>query len=143
LYEGLPGEFYTMRVNLNRLNPPTGCDEAINGCTCPSLNGWPSYDRRLYAFTRWAEDPCSEIAIVDHAGSDQVVSNECRKYLYQLHYYEIPYTYFAGSLDSVNRRLELFPKVEIACAEDAPHANLPFQSLLTTDWVRNSNYQPK
>jgi hypothetical protein len=48
-FEGLAGEFY-VKHNLQRANTSPDC-AGINGCTCPSLNGWPSYDRRLYAFT--------------------------------------------------------------------------------------------
>jgi hypothetical protein len=143
LYEGLSDEFYVSRVNLNRLNAPGGCETQINGCTCPSLNGWPSYDRRLYAFTRLEADPCTPVSLRDHAGEAQVVSNDCRKYLYQLHYYDIPYTFMAHSVETVERRLALYPIVEIACAQDTPHTNLPFTSLLTTRWQRNQGFQKK
>jgi hypothetical protein len=142
LYEGLQDEFYVSRVNLNRKNPPANCNTSINGCTCPSLDGWPSYDRRLYAFTRADIDPCAEIRIIDHGGESQPVSNDCRKYLYQLHYYDIPYTYFGGSLDAVQLRVALFPEVEIACASEQ-YPQLPFQSLLTTNWQTNPGFQKK
>lgn len=140
LYEGLVDEFYVSRVNLNRRNPPANCNTSINGCTCPSLDNWPSYDRRLYAFTRLASEPCAELRIIDHGGESQPVSNDCRKYLYQLHYYDIPYTYVGGSLEVAERRVALFPQVEIACASEQ-YPQLPFASLLTTDWQRNSGFQ--
>lgn len=143
LYEGLKDEFYVSRVGLTRKDAPVGCDTNINGCTCPSLNGWPSYDRRLYAFTRHEGEPCAEVSLRDHAGEEQIVSSECRKYLYQLHYYDIPYTFLAHSQATVDRRLAMFPIVEIACAQDAPHANLPFASLLTTTWQKNAGFQKK
>ena len=142
LYEGLVDEFYVSRVNLARLNPPSNCNTSINGCTCPSLGGWPSYDRRLYAFTRRAGDPCAEIRIIDHGGEEQPVSNDCRKYLYQLHYYDIPYTYIGASVETVQRRLDLFPQVEIACASEQ-YPQLPFQSLLTANWQTNGGFQKK
>ena len=142
-FEGLKGEFYVQRAQLTRSNQDASCD-TMNGCTCPSLNGWPAYDRRLYAYTlRGDADACAETSIIDHGGEDQPVSNHCRKYLYQLHFYDIPYNYVAGSVEGLQRRLELFPTVEIACAEDAPHANLPFVSLLTAPIERNPNFEAK
>lgn len=141
-FEGLPGEFYVQRVALARASEEARCEQ-LNGCTCPSLNGWPSYDRRMYAFTRSESDECPEIEIIDHGGESQAVSNECRKYLYQLHFYDIPFSYFASGAAAVNRRLSLFPVVEIACARDVPHQNLPFQTLLTTSVERNAGYVAK
>ncbi|MCB9526051.1 MAG: putative metal-binding motif-containing protein [Myxococcales bacterium] len=139
-FEGSPGEFYVERKNVRRVSQDPGC-EAINGCTCPSLNGWPSYDRRLYAFTKGTQEPCAEVSIQDHGGEDQPVSSACRKYLYQLHFYDIDVSFFAHGAATVDRRLSLFPTVEIACAEDRPHANLPFQSLLQADIQRNPGFQ--
>ena len=139
-FEGTPGEFYVERKNVARVSDDPGC-EAINGCTCPSLGGWPSYDRRLYAFTKGTADPCAEVSIQDHGGEDQPVSSACRKYLYQLHFYDIDVSFFAHDQATVERRLALFPTVEIACAEDRPHANLPFQSLLEAEIQRNPGFQ--
>ncbi len=141
-FEGYPGEFYVTRKNLVRANNSPDC-ETLNGCTCPSLNGWPSYDRRLYAFTKADRDPCEEIAIRDHGGEDQPVSNACRKYLYQLHYYDIPFTYLTDSVEALRRRLNAFPTVEVACAADTPHQNLPFASLMAAPVQFNDGYQPK
>ncbi len=142
-FEGLPGEFYVQH-NLEpiaREGSEDGCLDTRNGCVCPSGGTWPSYDRRLYAFTRQAQtDDCPEISVRDHAGEEQVVSNKCRKYLYQLHFYDIPYSYIASGTDALEDRLAAFPQVEVACAEDAPHANLPYASLMTTNIMRNDNF---
>lgn len=138
-FEGKKDVFYVTR-HLFRENTDPNCDK-INGCVCPSLNGWPSYDRRLYAFSlRGTPERCDPISLRDHAGEEQVVSNSCRKYLYQLHFYDIPYSYVSSSLDALDERLTRFDRVEIACAEDAPHANLPFASLLTTTIEYNDDF---
>ena len=138
-FEGLEGEFYTAR-RIERANTDPSC-ESRNGCTCPSLNGWPAYDRRMYAFTLLGGvEECPQISIRDHGGEDQVVSNACRKYLYQMHAYDIPFSFVAHGLDVLQRRLALFPRVEIACVEDAPHRNLPFQSLLTAPIETNPGF---
>ncbi len=141
-FEGLPGEFYVQR-HLDRANQDPSCLQR-NGCTCPSLNGWPSYDRRLYAFTLAGDDPdaCEQIGIVDHGGERQAVSNHCRKYLYQMHFYDIPYSLVAPTREEFERRIALFPTVEVACAADLPHRNLPYQSLLTAPIERNPAYAP-
>ncbi len=140
-FEGAPGEFYSKR-RIERSNTSPTCD-SYNGCTCPSLNGWPAYDRRMYAFTLTGEvGDCPQISIRDHGGEQQPVSNACRKYLYQMHQYNIPFSFVASSLEALQRRLALQPRVEIACVEDAPHRNLPFQSLLTAPIEFNPSYQP-
>ncbi len=138
-FEGKKDVFYSQRVNIS---PASADCNARTGCVCPSLNGWPSYDRRLYAFTT-SGDPseCEEIALVDHAGEEQPVSNACRKYLYQLHRYDIPYSHVASSLATLERRLTNFSTVEIACLEDAPHNNLPFASLITMEIQYNDGFQ--
>ena len=139
IFEGFPGEFYVQRA-LDRASTDPSC-QTISGCTCPSLNGWPSYDRRLYAFTlAGSEDACPDIQLVDHAGEMQVVSNHCRKYLTQLHYYNIDVSYFAAGLDATAERLALFDTVEVACAQDYPHANLPYQTLLTAAVQLNAGF---
>jgi hypothetical protein len=139
-FEGLPGEFYVQH-NVQRAGED--CSQDRNGCTCPSLNGWPSYDRRLYAFTLQGDtESCPEVSLRDHAGEEQVVSNACRKYLYQMHAYDIPYSFVAGSQEAVDARIDAFPTVEVACAEDAPHANLPYATLMTGQIVKNPDFQP-
>ncbi len=141
-FEGAPGEFYVKR-NVERVNQDPGC-ETRNGCVCPSLNNRPSYDRRMYAFTSRPDfESCPEISIRDHAGEEQPVSNECRKYLYQMHGYDIPYSFIAGSEQSLRQRLEAFDTVEIACVEDAPHSYLPFQSLINATVELNPGFAPR
>lgn len=141
-FEGMPGEFYVQR-RLDRANQDAACD-LRNGCVCPSLGGWPSYDRRLYAFTLAGDDPdaCEQIGIIDHGGERQPVSNDCRKYLYQMHFYDIPYSLVAPTRAEFERRIALFPTVEVACAADLPHRNLPYQSLLTAPIELNPAYAP-
>jgi hypothetical protein len=137
-FEGGKDVFYSTRVNLERADP---CPDELYGCTCPSLGSSPSFDRRLYAFTLAGDvDGCDEIELVDHAGEEQPVSNSCRKYLYQLHRYDIAYSHVATTVDALERRLSAFPSVEIACLRDAPHRSLPFASLLTTTIERNPNF---
>ena len=142
-FEGTPGTYFVAR-HVDRANPDPSCEDR-NGCTCPSLNGWPSYDRRMYAFTRQAvaDEACPELSIRDHGGEDQPVSNACRKYLYQMHFYDIPFSYVAPSYAALQRRLSLYPTVEIACVQDSPHANLPFQSLVSASIQYNDAHQPQ
>ncbi len=71
------------------------------------------------------------------------MSNSCRKYLYQLHDYDIAYSHVATTVDALERRLSAFPSVEIACLRDAPHRTLPFASLLTADIQRNPDFVKK
>ncbi len=138
-FEGAPGEFYVKR-NIERVSQDPNC-ERQRGCVCPSLNGWPSYDRRMYAFTSLPDlDNCEEISIRDHAGEEQPVSNGCRKYLYQMHFYDIPFSFIAADLETLQQRLTLHSTIEIACVEDAPHRNLPFQSLIDTTVEFNPDF---
>jgi len=140
-YETSKDAFFVQRANIERLNP---CPGERYGCTCPSLNGWSSFDRRLYAFTlQGTPDECAELALIDHAGEEQPVSNACRKYLYQMHRYDIPYSYIASSEAELDRRLELYSTVEIACMADNPHRNLPFASLVTMQIERNPGFKKK
>lgn len=144
IFEGLRDEFYVQH-NLSRVSQDASCT-TVAGCVCPSLNGWPSYDRRLYAFTWNGDtDQACELAIQDNGNIDQTVSTGCRKYLYQMHWpgQEISEPYVAGTTAELDRRLALFPKLEVACAHDAPHQNLPFQQLLVTDWVKNAGFVKK
>lgn len=140
-FEGARNSFFVTRVNLN---PAKDDCPHSDGCVCPSLGGWPSYDRRLYALTLSGDAAdCEQLAIRDHAGEDQPVSNTCRKYLYQLHKYDIPFSYIAGSLEGLNKRLDHWSTVEIACLHDAPHRNLPFATLLTAPIQRNAGFVKK
>lgn len=143
-FEGLRNEFYVQRVNLNRVNQAAACAQ-LNGCVCPSDGGWPSYDRRLFAWTlAGAPESCPEIRVIDHGGETQPVSNDCRKYLYQLHWpgREIPYSFVAGSLESIERRVDVFPTVEIACASEQ-YPQLPFRTLLTAQIQKSSSFVKK
>ena len=142
-FEGLPGEFYVKR-NLVRANDDPGCT-GFSGCTCPSLNGWPAYDRRMYAFTlQGSIDDCPDIWLRDHAQIDAelMVSNACRKYLLQLHD-TVPREvgFVTGNIENLEQRLRLYSSVEVACVEDRPHRNLPYQSLLQAEIVLNPNFQ--
>jgi hypothetical protein len=139
VFEGAPGEFY-VKHNLERANPE--CANSVAGCTCPTQPlGRTSWDRRLYALTlRGTPQACEDLELRDHGGEDQPVSNDCRKYLYQLHRYDIPFSFFAGGLEVARRRIDLFPTVELACLRDAPHISLPFRSLLRREWVYNPGY---
>lgn len=140
-FQGNKNAFYVKRTNIERTNQDPSCDTR-NGCTCPSLNGWPSYDRRLYAMTRSNAEQCPEVSLRDHAGEEQAVSNACRKYLYQMHFYEIDYSFVASDVNHLARRLDAFPTVEIACLEDAPHRNLPYATLLTFPIQKNPEFKP-
>ncbi|CAN0319894.1 unnamed protein product, partial [Laminaria digitata] len=140
-FEGAKETFYAQRVGVE----PAAADcTGRYGCVCPSMGGWPSYDRRLYALTLdGSPEDCENLELVDHAGESQPVSNSCRKYLYQLHRYEIPFSHVASSKEAIDLRLNNFSTVEIACLRDAPHANLPFASLITTEIVMNPTYVAK
>ncbi|MBI2376988.1 MAG: putative metal-binding motif-containing protein [Deltaproteobacteria bacterium] len=139
-FEGLPDELYVTRVNISPVSTDSSCS-TINGCVCPSLGGWPSYDRRMYAFTlAGAPDDCPEIEIYDDGRTNQPVSNACRKYLLQMHFYDLQSAYVAGSVSALESRLTLFPTVEIACAHDQPHANLPYRTLVTAPVTRNPGF---
>ena len=141
-FEGLPGEFY-VKGDLSRVSQAASC-ETINGCVCPSLNGWSSYDRRLYALTSKAPlEDCPDLWLVDHAGQEQVVSNACRKYLLQLHWpgQEIPFSFVAAGEEALRRRLDAFSTVEVACLEDRPHRNLPYATLMTAEVTFNANFE--
>lgn len=141
-FEGLPDEFY-VKHDFTRINQDPSCEQ-VNGCVCPSLNDWPSYDRRIYAMTTDGDrDPCNELQLNDRLGNGQPVSNDCRKYLYQMHFYDIPFTYMAGSLEALEARLSEYETLEVACLHDWPHANLPYQQLLGTPIVLNSGFVKK
>ncbi len=138
-FEGSPGDFYLKRT-LERASASSRC-EGSAGCTCPSLNGWPSYDRRLYAFTLEGDvQDCPGISIRDHAGQRQPVSNRCRKFLLQIHNNPVEATFVASGREAAEARLSRFSSVEVACVEDAPHRNLPFQSLLVADIQLNPGF---
>lgn len=148
-YEGLPGEFYVEPVNLEPTDEkvaagPMGECEAVEGCICPSVENW-SYDRgRLYAFTlRGAPEDCDKIVVTSQAGSEQVVSNECRKFLFQIWFNPNEFSFVADDEGELRRRLERFPSVEVACFEGQPFDDLPFASLLTARIQINESFQPR
>lgn len=149
-FEGLTDEFYVTQVGLGRTDPV--CAESISGCTCP---GSPSYDRRIYAFTRQdiADAECPEIVLQDQPGSDgggsgdgsvnleQPVSNECRKYLYQMHFYDMEYSY-VGNLANLEDRVKLFPIVEITCTPiELIIGNISGTILMQTAIELNSTFE--
>ena len=149
-FEGTPDVFYAQRVNIERaVDCPAGND-SLNGCTCPTTGQFPAYDRRMYAFTRRGDTPdCPDITLDDkkidggQRWETQPVSNQCRKYLYQMHYYDIPYSHIAMSLESLERRLTEFNVVEISCLEDilAPTLSLPHTDLVEMPIVKNESFQ--
>ena len=144
-YEGLKGEFY---VKQPRLEPKperfaSGTCDMVEGCICPSLDRAPSEDRRLYALSVMdAPSDCPDIAIQAGEGAHQPVSNHCRKYLLQLHFYPIGRSY-VGDMETLHRRLDLFPRVEIACLAALPDQNLPFASLAIAQIVRNAGFRQR
>lgn len=148
-FEGSKSVFYVQRVGIER---PAPCMNANQGCTCPSDQGRPAYDRRMYAFTR---DPgvtdCPNIPLSDAQPNgmrieDQPVSNACRKYLLQMHEGReeniIQLSHVASSLDALEERLERYSVVEISCLEDQPHTWLPHTDLITMDLSYNEGYTP-
>ena len=97
----------------------------------------------MYAFTlRGTPEDCEDISLIDHGGEEQPVSNDCRKYLYQMHWYELPHSYVARGEEALGRRLRLFPSVEVSCVFDRPHAYLPYQVLLTAPVQLNEGFVP-
>lgn len=107
------------------------------------MSGQPSYDRRLYAFTlRGTPESCPNLRIIDHGGETQKVSNDCRKYVVPLHYYDIPTSFFAFSLRGIERRISLYPTLEIACASEQ-YAFLPFRTLVTAPIQKNPGFVKK
>jgi hypothetical protein len=141
-FEGLADEFYVQHTMVRASSDPS-CTQ-INGCVCPSLNGWPSYDRRIYAYTTDLDlMPCEETYLNDNGNMVQPVSNDCRRYLYQMHFYDIPYNYVSGDVSTLERRLSVYETLEVACIQDRPHANLPYQQLLTTNIERNPGFVKK
>ncbi len=142
-FEGLPNEFYVQRLSFTPVSTDASCTQ-INGCVCPSS---PSYDRRMYAVTKSdVVDPCTQLSIIDHGGETQPVSTDCRKFLYQMHWPTMPpppYSYVAGSLEALDRRITLYPIVEIVCANNPPNGFLPFASLLSTPIQKNPGFAKK
>jgi hypothetical protein len=110
---------------------PNGECQAVEGCICPSVDNW-SYDRgRLYALTlRGEPEDCEEIVVYEQQGDEQVVSNDCRKFLYQIWFNPNEFSFVTRGEDALRRRIERFPRVEIACFEGQPFDDLPFASLL-------------
>lgn len=137
-FEGLADEFYVAPRNLRPLperaeRGPFGMCEAVEGCICPSIENW-SYDRgRLYALTLDGEaEDCEEIVVHSDGGDDQVVSNACRKFLFQIWYNPNDLSFVARGEAALRRRLARFDHVEIACFEGQPFDDLPFASLMST-----------
>ncbi|MBI4819882.1 MAG: hypothetical protein HY791_26650 [Deltaproteobacteria bacterium] len=145
-FEGLKDEFYAKHT-LRPSNQNPSCFGQYAGCICPSS---PSYDKRIMAYTlHGSVESCPETAIVDHGGIssreafDQPTSNDCRKYLYAMHFFDIPASFVAGSVDHLERRITAFPTVEIACAANPPNRSLTFASLLNAPIERNPGFVKK
>jgi hypothetical protein len=69
--------------------------------------------------------------VTSDAGDGQTVSNECRKFLYQIWFNPNELSFVANGAAKLRRRLERYDSVEIACFEGQPYDDLPFASLLT------------
>ena len=54
--------------------------------------------------------------------------------------FDLPFSYVGGGLATIERRLELFPIVEIACVETKPFADLPFTTLLEQKVILNPGF---
>ena len=137
VFEGLRSEFYVRK---------DGFTPVRSGYTCPTPNNEYSYEERMYAhLVRGPVEDCEPIDLIVHGpGEDrQVVSNDCRKYLFQMTSRQT-FSFLGGDLEPVQRRLELFSSVEISCSpydgfwtEFFPHAR-----LLQTPVVMNPDYEP-
>ena len=143
-FEGAKDRFY---VKAFGIEAAMDCEKPQFGCICPSTQGKPSYDRRLYAFSLRAgvtTKACAEVALIDNGKEEQPVSNQCRKYLYQLHARAvtkpIEFSHVASSLEALEHRLKFFPTVEIACAADKPRDFLPFASLASAPVTKNTGF---
>ena len=137
-FEGAKDVFYSTRVGVE------GAEDCSNpnGCICPG-GGSTGYDQRLYAFNlSGTPGACDEIAHTNSQGMDQAASNSCRKYLYQLHQFDIAYSHVATTTEALERRLTAFPTVEVACVADLTFS-FPFSSLLTAEVQLNSGFVKK
>lgn len=151
-FEGFKDGFY-VKHKLDRVKTDASCGTAV-GCVCP-VSGSRSYDRRMYAFT---SDPavnnCPEIRLQDHACNEdlvQPVSNDCRKYLDQLHPFESnsspapfdhPYSYVAGSVEALELRLGHFKTLEVACVKNS-NRGLDWASLMSGTIEINAGFVKK
>lgn len=135
-FEAKKGTFY---VKLNGFERQSACTSG-NGC-CAEFGG---YDNRLYAFTKGAQDPCEDI-VIEKSGGGQPVSNDCRKYLYQMNNQAQEYSYVASDLDSLKARLSTFSSVEVACVRDTTlsQSAFPFGTLATANIVMNDAFKAK
>lgn len=137
VFEGLRREFYVRK---------DGFTPVRSGYTCPTPDNEFAYDERMYAhLVRGPVNDCERIDLIVHGPDEdrQVVSNDCRKYLFQMTSRQ-SLSYLGGDLDAVRQRLELFDDVEISCSpydgfweEFYPHAR-----LLQAPVVMNPDYEP-
>lgn len=149
-FEGNQNVFYVQRVGIERETPCPGGNDSLDGCTCPSTQQFPAYDRRMYAFTRRGDTPdCPKIILDDRKLADgsrwetQPVSNECRKYLLQMHYYDLDYSHVATGVEQLEKRLSEFDVVEVVCLEDKlfGELSLPHTDLMSTTLVKNESFE--
>ncbi len=163
-FEGAKDLFYAKWFKFGPKTFSQDCTE-YDGCICPSSGGvfGNNWDRRLYAFTWDGNESCAKIALIDHdmnaAGgstNDQAVSNDCRKYLYALHgdgavaaiapdgqpAFDLPFSYVAGSLPALKRRLTDFPKVEVSCVE-VKGPGVAGARLMASDVKTNAGFKQK
>jgi hypothetical protein len=132
-FEGGKDVFYSTRSGVA---PANGC--AGRDCVCPG-----GYDQRLYAFNiSGAPDACDDIVHSNSQGMDQAVSNDCRKYLYQLYEFDNAYSHVATTTAALDLRLASFPTVEVACVGDSTFG-FPFSSLLTAEVELNPDFVKK
>lgn len=145
-FEGAKSVYYAQRVGIERVTECT----SPTGCTCPTLPGSSNYDRRMYAFTRRSDTPdCPKITLDDkkingQRWETQPVSNSCRKYLYQMHGYDIAYSHIASSLADLETRLTEYDVVELSCLEDilAPGTSLPHTDLVQMNIEKSPHFKP-
>ncbi len=148
-FEGFKDGFYVKHDLDGIQKGERNCNSAY-GCVCPS-----GYDRRLYAFTSDpAANNCPEISQRDHGCSEDLVqpaSNDCRKYLDLLHPYEMnssqtpfdhPYSYVAGSVEALEKRLTHFKTLEVACIDNSVSI-LNWETLMTGTIQLNPGFVKK
>ena len=138
VFEGLRSEFYVRK---------DGFTPSRSGYTCPTPDNGFAYDERMYAhLVRGPVQDCEPIDLIVHGpGEDaQVVSNDCRKYLFQMTSRQT-LSFLGGDLQAVLERLELFDDVEISCSqydgfwtEFYPHARLMMAPV-----VMHGGYEPQ
>jgi hypothetical protein len=136
IFEGLRGEYYVRK---------DGFTPVRSGYTCPTPDNGFAYDERMYAhLVSGPVTSCPPIDLIVHGPDEdaQVVSNDCRKYLFQMTSRQT-LSFLGGDLDAVRERLALFDDVEISCsaydgfwAEFYPHGR-----LLQAPVVTNTGYE--